>query len=265
MKIFISVISHHHHDVIINLNSLNRIAKIGQIEVVVRDNLPVSKLNTFCLEHKIHYLPNEQERGFSENNNLNYLYCVEELGMRPTDYFILMNPDILITQHNIPTFMHEVFNCSAKLCVANLFLDQQEIAQDDNLRYYPKLSNFFKNYLFNDRSTVIKRNQALPEKAEYWGSGSFLCIKSSLYQELNGFDERYHMYCEDIDFCYRAAQIGVLPQYLPNLKAVHFRRRDSKRFLTKYFFWHVQSVFLYILSAKGWRKMKSCLKVEDKR
>ena len=47
----------------------------------------------------------------------------------------------------------------------------------------------------------------------------------SYYRQLNGFDERYFMYCEDIDICYRSCKIhGKRVMYFPNIKAVHLSK-----------------------------------------
>ncbi len=41
-----------------------------------------------------------------------------------------------------------------------------------------------------------------------WVAGSFIAFKSSSYRKVQGFDENYFMYCEDIDICYRAKSQG---------------------------------------------------------
>ena len=73
MRIIVSVVSHKHHNVIINLMTLKNLAAMDDVEVLCRDNLPVSKLKVYCELHDISYLPNESPLGFSENNNLNGL------------------------------------------------------------------------------------------------------------------------------------------------------------------------------------------------
>ena len=32
---------------------------------------------------------------------------------------------------------------------------------------------------------------------------AFLLLRREAYAEVGGFDERYHMYCEDVDLCLR--------------------------------------------------------------
>jgi hypothetical protein len=250
VRIFISVVSHRDHDVIINLGAIRAFADIANIEVVCRDNWPVGKLKTYCDRYGIHYVANKKQQGFAANNNENYLYCKFELGMQEDDYFILLNPDIFMTEENIQRLIAYLEAKAFSLGVANLFLDREEVVHDDNIRLYPKFTQFLKTYLLNDRSTMINRRKGLPLSDNYWASCSFLVVKADVYNQLNGLDERYYMYCEDIDFSYRAQKAGVKLHYLENAKAVHFRRRESKRFLSKYFFWHVRSVFKYSFTKK---------------
>ncbi|TOL45598.1 hypothetical protein CGH96_22860, partial [Vibrio parahaemolyticus] len=135
------------------------------------------------------------------------------------------------------------------------------IVQDDNIRKYPKFWNFVRTYLLNDRSTMIERDkEQLPNGDKVWASGAAMMLRAEVYANLCGLDETYFLYCEDIDFCMRAKVKGHFVHYSEQAKAIHFRQRESKRFLTSYFFWHVQSVFLYTFAQYKLRKPKSCTK-----
>ena len=264
MRIFISIVSHRHHDVIINLGTIKAFSKYDEITVVCRDNDPVGKLKKYCDKYNAHYLANGHEQGFSANNNANYMHCKFELGMDEDDYFILLNPDVFITQRNILELIDVLKNQTINLGVGNLFLDREEMVHDDNIRLYPKFTNFIKTYLLNDRSTMVNRKRGLANNREYWASCAFMIIKADLYNQLNGLDERYYMYCEDIDFSFRANKAGYPLQYLEQVKAVHFRRCASKQFLSKYFFWHVQSVFKYSFSKKQETALTSRLEYQNR-
>lgn len=260
MKIFISIVSHLHHDVIINLGTIKRLRKYGEVQVVCRDNSPVEKLQLYCEKYNAIYLPNPRLQGFSTNNNQNFLYCKDHLGMKSSDMFILLNPDIFINNEAIVQLLEKLKEQPTKLATCNLYLDREHMVQDDNIRIYPKFLNFIKTYLFNDRTTMVSRDKGLEVSDKHWASCSFMIVDFDLYLQLNGLDESYYMYCEDIDFCYRAKIAGYQFSYFDLIKAVHFRRRDSKRFLSEYFFWHVGSVLKYSFRKKKLQAKKSCLK-----
>ena len=246
MRLIVSVVSHRHHDVIINLKTLKHLAKLEDVLVVCRDNLPVSKLRDYCKVNNIIYLPNEKPIGFGENNNLNFRFYQQNLEPKSSDYFLILNPDVVVTNEAMKK-LKESFIKTDKLVMyaANLYLDAEYIAQDDNIRRYPKFFDFVKTFLFDDRKTMIDRNMPLPQTNKFWCSAAFLALNVETYLKLRGFNERYYLYCEDIDLCYRASVLNIRVKYLENVKALHFRQRNSKRLFTKYFFWHVQSVFIF--------------------
>lgn len=54
-----------------------------------------------------------------------------------------------------------------------------------------------------------------------WVSGAALVHRRGLAVDLGGLDEQFFMYCEDVDFCYRAAQAGSGVRYLPLVTLRH--------------------------------------------
>lgn len=52
-------------------------------------------------------------------------------------------------------------------------------------------------------------------------SGACLMVKCSLFEKLLGFDQRFFMYSEDLDLCYRARQAGRACLYVPDAIVVH--------------------------------------------
>ncbi len=53
-------------------------------------------------------------------------------------------------------------------------------------------------------------------------SGCFLLIRRELWEGLGGFDERFFMYAEEADLCYRAKQLGAAPLFTPDAAIVHY-------------------------------------------
>ena len=54
-----------------------------------------------------------------------------------------------------------------------------------------------------------------------WVSGAALVHRRDVAQRLEGLDEQFFMYCEDVDFCYRARQAGWKTGYLPLVTVRH--------------------------------------------
>jgi len=51
--------------------------------------------------------------------------------------------------------------------------------------------------------------------------GAALCIRRTLLERIGGFDERYFLYHEEVDFAKRAAAAGAESWYVPSSEAVH--------------------------------------------
>lgn len=259
MRLIISTISHGHDDVIINLGALRSLAKDANIVVLCRDNLPRNKLQRYCKKYGIDYVANAQCKGFAENHNLNFTHYLEHLNPEQGDYFVVLNPDVLVGRTCVRRLRNILQRNQRKILVANLYLDREHMVHDDNIRLFPTLVQFMRTYLLSERSTMIDRSQGLSDDTEFWASGAFLVFEPHTYATLGGFNERFYMYCEDIDLFRRARMQNVPIHYEEAIKAVHFRRRYSKRFMTKHFFWHVVSVLRLTLGHQTSLAVRSCV------
>ena len=54
-----------------------------------------------------------------------------------------------------------------------------------------------------------------------WVAGSALLTSRALFESLKGFDERYFLYFEDIDYCLRARQLGATVAYSKAFSLIH--------------------------------------------
>jgi len=62
-----------------------------------------------------------------------------------------------------------------------------------------------------------------------WLEGSFILTRRALWNQLEGMDEGYFMYVEDIDFCKRVNIAGFRVVYFPQLSFVHYGGYSSAR------------------------------------
>jgi len=61
---------------------------------------------------------------------------------------------------------------------------------------------------------------SIPQKTDYI-TGCCLFTSSKTIQYLNGFDEKFNMYVEDVDFCMRAKKADIECYYWPHAKLWH--------------------------------------------
>ena len=62
-----------------------------------------------------------------------------------------------------------------------------------------------------------------------WANGACLMVRRSLLQQLDGLDEAFFMYFEDVDLCWRLRQQGCRVRHLAEAEIVHFIGRSSGR------------------------------------
>jgi len=58
--------------------------------------------------------------------------------------------------------------------------------------------------------------------------------RTNVLQQLGGFDERFFMYGEDIDLCYRIQETGYHIDYVPETSIIHYKGESTKKGDLKY-------------------------------
>ncbi|CAM3720624.1 MULTISPECIES: glycosyltransferase family 2 protein [Tsukamurella] len=61
----------------------------------------------------------------------------------------------------------------------------------------------------------------ITEREAGWLSGSCLLVRPAAFESIGGFDDRYFMYMEDVDFGDRLARAGWRNVYVPSAEIVH--------------------------------------------
>lgn len=59
--------------------------------------------------------------------------------------------------------------------------------------------------------------------------GAFMFLRKQLYDQLEGFDENFFMYGEDIDISHRSLKLGMTNFYLSNAKVIHFKGESTPK------------------------------------
>jgi N-acetylglucosaminyl-diphospho-decaprenol L-rhamnosyltransferase len=61
-------------------------------------------------------------------------------------------------------------------------------------------------------------------------NGAFMLIRRAALEQVGAFDERYWMYMEDLDLCFRFAEAGWVTWYEPSVSALHVKAAASGRY-----------------------------------
>ncbi|MBI4127501.1 MAG: glycosyltransferase family 2 protein [Parcubacteria group bacterium] len=76
-------------------------------------------------------------------------------------------------------------------------------------------------------------------------SGSCMLVRRVVAEKLSGFDERFFMYAEDIDFCYRAGQAGYNVHYVGAVTITHVHGASSRKRRLQSIFHFYRSMWLF--------------------
>jgi len=96
-----------------------------------------------------------------------------------------------------------------------------------------------------------------------WVSGACMLVRGEAFQQVRGFDERYFLYWEDADFCWRLRNIGRETRYMPSATVVHdvgqssrnaraLANREFHRSAYRYFATHVAPQWWHPGRLFGW-------------
>ncbi|WP_280385334.1 glycosyltransferase family 2 protein [Nocardia wallacei] len=88
-----------------------------------------------------------------------------------------------------------------------------------------------------------------------WVSGCCLMMRRSLWAQMGGFDERYWMYLEDCDLCWRLRQRGYRTVLSGPAWVIHHGGQSSRTRKTKSLWHHHRSaVIFYATTRTGWKR-----------
>jgi N-acetylglucosaminyl-diphospho-decaprenol L-rhamnosyltransferase len=82
-------------------------------------------------------------------------------------------------------------------------------------------------------------------------TGAFYLVRRRVFEELKGFDERFFMYYEDLDFAYRAKSVGWKSYYLADAQAFHFGGGASYQIKAMRLYYVFNSRVLYVAKHYG--------------
>jgi N-acetylglucosaminyl-diphospho-decaprenol L-rhamnosyltransferase len=82
-------------------------------------------------------------------------------------------------------------------------------------------------------------------------TGAFYLVRRKVFEELKGFDERFFMYFEDLDFAYLAKQANWKTYYLADAQALHYGGGASYQIKAKRLYYVLNSRVLYVAKHYG--------------
>ncbi len=166
---------------------------------------------------------NDRALGFGANHNRAFQHC-------NTGWFAVLNPDLRLADDALEQLLAAREPRDGVL--APLILNADGTPADAARRVPDPLQ------------VVVRRlrRQTRGSNPDFdWLAGMCLLLNAEAFHSLGGFDERFHLYCEDTDLCLRMQLAGWRLRHVPAVTVVHDARRDSRRSM-RYLGWHAASL-----------------------
>lgn len=182
------------------------------------------------LDLPLELVRNDVNRGFAAA-------CNQGARLGDGEYVLFLNPDTRVSDTALDegvAFLSDPANASIGICGGQMIGDDG--ARGLSCSRFPTLSMFLA--MMTGLSRLFPRRfppqRLRPDELTSSGVvdqviGAFLLIRRPLFEELDGFDERFFVYMEEVDLAYRARQRGFASYHLVEAVVYHKERVSSDR------------------------------------
>ncbi|MFQ6610350.1 MAG: glycosyltransferase family 2 protein [Fidelibacterota bacterium] len=154
--------------------------------------------------------------GFAAGNNRGFDQISERLD--PSDFILFLNNDTIVE----PDFLEELLIGVENFGVHNIYSPKILYADHRNKIWYAG------GHVDLNRADIRHIGIREPDGGIFlkntktgFVSGCSLLLRVGLFKKLNGFDESFGMYSEDVDLCLRAIDLGSECYMIPKSKIYH--------------------------------------------
>jgi N-acetylglucosaminyl-diphospho-decaprenol L-rhamnosyltransferase len=231
----VSVVSHAQRDLVQDLlTDLARLDRSG-LDVIVTLNV-AEELPAAPPRLAVEIVRNSSRKGFGANHNAAFRRATGTI-------FCVLNPDIRFSADPFAALVAEL--ADRRVGVAAPLVVDAAGRLEDSARRFPSAW------------TLTAKLLGLAPRLDYaigsepfspdWVAGMFLAFRREAFAAVEGFDERYFLYYEDVDLCRRLRASDFDVRLVPGACVTHLARRESRRRF-RHLRWHVASVMRYLLS-----------------
>jgi len=246
------------------LASLAACAPAVEHRVVVVDNASVDK--GLDEVHRNHpdclWIFNKENVGYARG-------CNRGMAQVDAEYYLILNPDIVVQPGALDRLLDFADAHPRAGVVGPQLLNTDGSIQNSCRRFYTLktllLRRTILGRIFPDSRTVhlhlMDDFDHQTSRPVDWILGGCMLARRSAMERTGPMDERFFLYFEDVDWCYRMWQAGFEVQYTPDARFVHHHRRDSAAGkFSKSFWFHLGSLIsfyekwgMFVWLMKKWR------------
>jgi len=199
-----------------------------KVEIIVVDN---NSTDTSCrmLEENfpnVILIKNKENVGFSKANN-------QGVKIAKGEYVLILNPDTVVAEDTFTQILKYAKTKQNLGVLGVKLVDGSGRFLPESKRGIPTPRVSF-NKLFGISSKQTGKYYATHLNENETGAvailvGAFMLLKRSVYNEVNGFDESYFMYGEDIDLSYTISNKGYQNYYYSQTQVIHYKGESTAK------------------------------------
>ncbi len=191
------------------------------VNVIVVDNASPDDTGAAVEGLPVTLIRNSENLGFGRACNIGW-----RSGKAP--FVLFLNPDARLDGDSLERLIERLERDRAGLVAPRTVTSAGELVHSQ--RRFVGLAAawaqiFFLHRVIGDGARVdgiIRESRAYERKqTPDWLSGACMLLPREVLETLDGFDERFFMYCEDRDLCRRIRRLGLSVVYEPAATAVH--------------------------------------------
>jgi GT2 family glycosyltransferase/lipopolysaccharide/colanic/teichoic acid biosynthesis glycosyltransferase len=210
-----------------------RSADVGlRLEILLVDNASSDGTRDFIRE-------NEPDVRLTANSlNVGYSRAVNQgIAEARAKYVLVLNPDIVVLPGSIERLKSFMDEHTDVAIAGSKLLNPDNTLQHSCRRFYtlPTLvlrRTFLGSILRNSRAVadhlMLDYDHETSREVD-WVIGACMMVRRRALDDIGGMDERFFLYFEDVDWCYRAWQSGWKVCYVADSVMKHRHTRDSAR------------------------------------
>ena len=208
------------------LHSVTRAIQDLDAEIIVIDNNSPDASCAMVKEKfsSVKLIENKKNVGFAKANN-------QAVKIAKGKYVCILNPDTVVTETTFRNCLKKARSLPNLGVMGVQLMSGKGCFLPESKRNLPtpKVSLF---KVFGSRFSHLAPYYATHVRKDDLGKvsilvGAFMFLERRKYLEIDGFDERYFMYGEDIDFSYSIEKLGYENYYLGSESIIHFKGESS--------------------------------------
>ncbi|RJY09460.1 glycosyltransferase family 2 protein [Aurantiacibacter aquimixticola] len=198
------------------IDALNAACAAHTFEILLIDN---GDLSTEALvRERFPYVSIVESRGnigFAAANNV-------LAGRARADLYFLLNPDLFLAPKAIDILIEAARDRPSISAFGGVSFDPAGKADTGNNLSIPSLGGHFRYAIGHAGASSREGTSFAADMVVPVLMGGMALIRKSAWKEVDGFDERYFLYCEEVDLFFRLSEGGHAFMRIAAAKAVHY-------------------------------------------